>query len=298
MHRADAASLPLPTIHSYARHAATGQLSWTSEDLSATVYLERGRIAWATSSLGTFSFGREITKHAQVDVAELRAILERCRRERRPFGEALVRAGIASVETVRALLRAQVEDALATLVGVVTAPAAFVPRHPAGLAYDEALTFAFDEVVPSARRRDRKVTESFSPPAPGGVRTEPRRNEPMATLKDTLAKVMEIDGALGCCAVDSNSGMMLGSAGGGPVNLEVAAAGNTEVVRAKRKTMRALGLADAIDDILITLGRQYHIIRPLASNDALFVYLVLDKSRGNLAMARHQLSALERELSI
>ena len=119
----------------------------------------------------------------------------------------------------------------------------------------------------------------------------------MANLKDTLGKIMEIDGALGCCAVDSNSGMMLGAAGGG-VNLEVAAAGNTEVVRSKRKTMKALGITDAIDDILITLGKQYHLIRPLGSNDALFLYLVLDKGRGNLAMARLQLTSLEKELSL
>jgi len=110
---------------------------------------------------------------------------------------------------------------------------------------------------------------------------------------------MQLDGALGACIVDSNSGMMLGAEGGaGPINLEVAAAGNTEVVRAKRKTMKALNLKDNIEDILITLHTQYHLIRPLSSNDALFIYLVLDKSRGNLAMARHQLGGLERDLQV
>jgi hypothetical protein len=109
---------------------------------------------------------------------------------------------------------------------------------------------------------------------------------------------MEIDGCLGTCIVDSNSGMMLGAAGGGNVNLEIAAAGNTEVVRAKRKTMKSLNLNESIEDILITLGRQYHLIRPLSSNDALFIYLVLDKNRSNLAMARHQLAQLEKELTV
>jgi hypothetical protein len=90
---------------------------------------------------------------------------------------------------------------------------------------------------------------------------------------------------------------MLGAAGGG-VNLEVAAAGNTEVVRAKRKTMKALALNEHIEDILITLGRQYHLIRPLSSNDALFIYVVLDRNRANLAMARHVLSQLEKELVV
>ena len=120
----------------------------------------------------------------------------------------------------------------------------------------------------------------------------------MANLKESLGKLMELDGCMACCAVDSNSGMMLGAAGGGAYNLEVAAAGNTEVVRAKRKTMKALALGDRIDDILITLGKQYHLIRPLESNDALFIYVMLDKSRANLAMARHQLALAEKELVI
>ena len=121
----------------------------------------------------------------------------------------------------------------------------------------------------------------------------------MSNVKESLTRIMQLDGALGACIVDSNSGMMLGAEGGaGPINLEVAAAGNTEVVRAKRKTMKALNLKDTIEDILITLHNQYHIIRPLSTNDALFIYLVLDRTRGNLAMARHQLAGVEKDLSI
>jgi predicted regulator of Ras-like GTPase activity (Roadblock/LC7/MglB family) len=120
----------------------------------------------------------------------------------------------------------------------------------------------------------------------------------MANAKEILPKLMEIEGCLGACIVDSNSGMMLGAVGGGSVNLEIAAAGNTEVVRAKRKTMKALNLNETLEDMLISLNKQYHLIRPLASNDALFIYLVLDRSRSNLAMARHLLSGLEKELTI
>jgi len=120
----------------------------------------------------------------------------------------------------------------------------------------------------------------------------------MANAKETLPKLMEIDGVIGCCIVDSNSGMMLGASGGGPISLEVAAAGNTEVVRSKRKTMKALNLNDPIEDILITLGRQYHLLRPLSSNDALFIYMALDRSRANLALARHFLSMAEKDLSV
>jgi hypothetical protein len=120
----------------------------------------------------------------------------------------------------------------------------------------------------------------------------------MANLKESMDKLSELDGFVATCVVDSNSGMMLGSLGGGSMNLEVAAAGNTEVVRAKRKTMASLGLKDQIEDILITLGKQYHLIRPLEQKDGLFIYLVLDRAKGNLAMSRHKLSEVEKALSI
>lgn len=125
----------------------------------------------------------------------------------------------------------------------------------------------------------------------------------MATAKEALSKLMEVEGFIGACIVDSNSGMMLGAVGGGggsgiSLNLELAAAGNTEVVRAKRKTMKTLNLSDPIEDILITLNRQYHLIRPLSSNDALFIYLALDRGRANLALARHHLSAAEKDLVV
>jgi hypothetical protein len=107
----------------------------------------------------------------------------------------------------------------------------------------------------------------------------------MATVNDSLKELLRIDGAQCAALVDSNSGMMLGGAGTG-VDLELASAGNTEVVRSKLKTMKSLGLDDSIEDILITLGKQYHIIRPIRAKVGIFIYLVLDRAKANLAMAR------------
>lgn len=118
----------------------------------------------------------------------------------------------------------------------------------------------------------------------------------MSTIKATLDEVMTLDGAMCAAIVDSSSGMMLGSIGSG-VDLEVAAAGNTEVVRAKNKTMRALGLNDVIEDILITLGKQYHIIRPASRKEGVFIYLVLDKQRANLALARRKVADVDKDLN-
>jgi hypothetical protein len=119
-----------------------------------------------------------------------------------------------------------------------------------------------------------------------------------ASLKDAMAS---IEGTLGVALVDYTSGMALGTLGGGKdFNLEVAAAGNTDVVRAKLRTMEHLGIKDEIEDILITLGTQYHLIRLLKTrgSNGLFLYLVLDGGRANLAMARHQLRKIEAELEV
>ncbi|GAB2807083.1 hypothetical protein GCM10027276_04740 [Comamonas piscis] len=119
----------------------------------------------------------------------------------------------------------------------------------------------------------------------------------MANLNDSLSDLMTMDGALCAAVVDYSSGMMLGSIGTG-VDMELAAAGNTEVVRAKMKTMKALGLNDTIDDILITLGKQYHLIRPSQRLSGIFVYYVLDKSRSNLALARRKVADVESNMSM
>lgn len=116
-------------------------------------------------------------------------------------------------------------------------------------------------------------------------------------VKESLTKLNGIDGFLGACLVDAESGMILGQDGGGSIDLEVAAAANTEVVRAKRKAMAALNLSDAIEDILITLGKHYHLIRPLRARPSVFYYLVLDRPRSNLAMARIALAEVEKELT-
>lgn len=118
----------------------------------------------------------------------------------------------------------------------------------------------------------------------------------MATIKQSLDELMALDGAMCAAIVDSTSGMILGSIGTG-IDMEIAAAGNTEVMRSKVKTMRALGLNDVIDDILITLGKQYHVLRPSSRKEGIFIYTVLDKGRSNLAMARRKVQDVDKELN-
>jgi hypothetical protein len=119
----------------------------------------------------------------------------------------------------------------------------------------------------------------------------------MSNISENLAALVGIDGAMAAALVDSSTGMLLGEAGSG-IDLEAAAAGNTEVVRAKLRTVKSLGLNDTIDDILITLSTQYHIIRPLAATPEVFIYLVLDRSKSNLALARIKVKEVDSKLEL
>jgi len=125
----------------------------------------------------------------------------------------------------------------------------------------------------------------------------------MANIETSLKEAMGIEGAIGVALVDYTSGLTLGVMGGTPnLDMNVAAAGNTDVVRAKVRTLEMLGLGDNIEDILITLDTQYHLIRLLqtrrGNTEALFLYLALNKSRANLGLARHQLRKIEADLDV
>jgi len=115
----------------------------------------------------------------------------------------------------------------------------------------------------------------------------------MSTANDVVMNLMKLEGAVAAIIVDSESGMVLAQKSNG-FDTEVAAAGNTRVVQAKRDTMKMLSMNESIDDILVTLNTQYHLIRPLQNNDAIFGYLVISKEGVNLAMAR---TVLKKEMS-
>ncbi len=122
----------------------------------------------------------------------------------------------------------------------------------------------------------------------------------MSSLDSSIQELLTIEGASGAALVDISSGMALASGGNPGFDLTVAAAGNSNVVRAKLKTMSDLGLDGNIEDIMITLNTQYHLVNVLNTSDTsgLFVYLVLDRNTANLALARHKLNAIASRISL
>ncbi|GGD55959.1 hypothetical protein [Croceicoccus mobilis] len=126
--------------------------------------------------------------------------------------------------------------------------------------------------------------------------------EQPASLEEKLAECMDIDGAMAAAVIDEMSGMALATVGklNGGADIDLAAAGNTEVMRAELKMLKHVGLGDDVEDILITLGEWYELLRPLtdASGKGMFVYVALDRRRANLALARIKLREVEAQLAL
>lgn len=76
---------------------------------------------------------------------------------------------------------------------------------------------------------------------------------------------------------------------------EIASAYNLEVVKAKKNAIKALELTSNIQDILITLNDQIHII-DLSENGEYFIYLAVDSSKANLGMTRALLKKYKKDV--
>lgn len=95
----------------------------------------------------------------------------------------------------------------------------------------------------------------------------------------------EVPGFIAASLVDLDSGMTLAVKSARPdFDLAAASAFNSEIVKQKHKTIRALGLSSSLEDILLTLSDQLHLIRMIGNSS--FIYLAADRATTNLAIMR------------
>ena len=108
------------------------------------------------------------------------------------------------------------------------------------------------------------------------------------TLMDVFAKIEgDVNGVIATAVVDLESGMTLAAKTNRPeFDLAVASAYNSELVKQKMKIMRALNLKSTLEDMLLTLSDQFHLIKFLPGG-ASFLYLAADRSGTNLAILRN-----------
>ncbi|MER6053313.1 hypothetical protein ABT168_38760 [Streptomyces sp. NPDC001793] len=124
----------------------------------------------------------------------------------------------------------------------------------------------------------------------------------MPGIDQVLARAMGIPGVLGAGLTDWTSGLTLGTAGRAPHGDHDAAAADTaEVVQAVTRNATfdtTDGAGDPLEDLIITAGGSYHLIRlvPTAFDSRTCLHLWLDRSQANLAIARLRLRELAAEL--
>jgi hypothetical protein len=107
-------------------------------------------------------------------------------------------------------------------------------------------------------------------------------------LLDAIAKIeTDVNGVIATAAVDLESGMTLASKSNrSDFDLTVASAYNSELVKQKLKIMRALNLKATLEDMLLTLSDQFHLIKILPGGTT-FLYLAADRGSTNLAILRN-----------
>ena len=125
----------------------------------------------------------------------------------------------------------------------------------------------------------------------------------MDNIKESIQSSLSIDGAIGAAIGDWSTGFSLGQASRdentfSTLRLEQAIALNAEVIKAKNKAREGLGLTSPIEDILITLKNQYHLIRICETLEGVFFYMVMDREKSNLGLARLKLSQIEKSLQV
>ncbi|WP_424889025.1 hypothetical protein [Streptomyces sp. XH2] len=125
----------------------------------------------------------------------------------------------------------------------------------------------------------------------------------MDTVETALEKALAISGATGVAIVDFRQRSVLGWLDrGSGLDMDKVAYGDSDVMRAKLYTLELLGYPpDSVEDILITLDRELHMIRPLPRlrEGGIFIYLVLERDQTlPLDEIRRQLRSLEPLLTL
>jgi hypothetical protein len=106
-------------------------------------------------------------------------------------------------------------------------------------------------------------------------------------LLDTLSKIHDDVGSgfIAASMVDLDSGMTLAvKSVRSDFDLTAASAYNSELVKQKLKIMKTLGLNGTVEDMLITISDQIHLVKLV--NGTSFLYLAVDRKQCNLAIVR------------
>jgi predicted regulator of Ras-like GTPase activity (Roadblock/LC7/MglB family) len=129
------------------------------------------------------------------------------------------------------------------------------------------------------------------------VRDDARSDLDTEHAKNSLAELVTIDGFLCCAIVDSSNGLVVArEQRAEDVDVERAAAACAQVLRAHRLAARSMGLPDHIEEVTVGTGTRHQLMRTVSRHPELFLFVLLNKQRSNLSLARFKLMEVEKSL--
>jgi len=116
-----------------------------------------------------------------------------------------------------------------------------------------------------------------------------------------LSSVMELTGTIGAAVIFVNSGVCLAHSGNDAVGaMSESANGTTRLLRSRMRLIvppgeQVEGEYDGLEDVVLTYRKQYHLLRLLCvEGEEVFLHVVMERPRANLAMTRHKVSEFEQ----
>lgn len=280
--------------------SAGGELEIGTAPDIGRLYFAHGGVAWVAASQGGPKFSTLLRTRASLTKDSLRNVVDTSRASGRSFVELLVERQLVDHDTLR---RTVLEHNARHFSAILERnDLEHVEFRPSRRAYSGDLTYTVDELVAERVRVDADPLEpgpvSALLPFIDGPDAPARNPNRVTNLRAALDTLMSLDGAIAAGVVDWESGVALGTRSrDAAFDVDVASSGHASMVKAKMAVVDELAVSGPIEDILITLGRQYHVIRPLTKTTSIFIFVAIDRAIGSLGLARHELKAVEAALT-
>jgi hypothetical protein len=115
--------------------------------------------------------------------------------------------------------------------------------------------------------------------------------------KNSLAELMGVDGLLCCAIVDASNGLIVArEQRAEDIDVDRAAAACAQVLRSHRLAARSMGLPDHVEEVTVGTATRHQLMRTLSRHPELFLFVLLNKQRSNLSLARFKLMEVEKTL--
>ncbi|MEL6548482.1 MAG: DUF4388 domain-containing protein [Myxococcota bacterium] len=244
---------------------SSGEFIVASGDSQIRVYLQHGRIAWASSSRSRYGFTKYLEEHCSVSRVTIEQAVRCCRESKLSIGAYLIQQGIVSADEVQTALREQVEAALLDLADCAAdANALFLPAGENSKTYTSS-TFKLSEL--RAAQRIGALTHLPD----------------IGRLEDGL---LPLSGFRMFALIDSEHTIIRYERNHSSDTLsQDTAAAFCAMVTEKEELLRGLGFGEQLEEIVFTYPTQYHMVARFRGS-TLFLLLVLSKDTSNLAIAR------------